>query len=496
MARGADGVRRQRPLGRQLPATRNARYLYTVEAWRDLFASGGVEVRKKHDAGAADRARAERGPPADRARRRRRAGDDAEALAALLKGWRRTATTTAAARTSCSARSVRALMAPAGSAPDLLALRARARGGRRPHRRRLRRLVRAVPALAERRPGRHGTFDDVIARAALCPRPGLRRALLPADPPDRPHESQGPQQQPEGAARTIRAAPMPSARPKAGTTRSIPSSARSTISRRLVAAAARATASRSRSTSPSSARPTIPGSRSTRSGSTGARTARIKYAENPPKKYEDIVNVHFYRRCASRRSGSRCATSCCSGSAGRQDLPGRQSAHQAVPVLGVADPRGPGPASRRDLPRRGVHAAEDDAAPGQARLHPVLHLLHVAQHQAGADRVSDRADADEAARVHAAELLRQHAGYQPAFPADQRPAGLPDPPRARGHARAATTASTTASSCARRRRSRARRNISTREKYRDQGLGLGPARATSATTSRSSTASGARTRRC
>ena len=26
-----------------------------------------------------------------------------------------------------------------------------------------------------------------------------------------------------------------------------------------------------------------------------ARTARIKYAENPPKKYEDIVNVHFYR---------------------------------------------------------------------------------------------------------------------------------------------------------------------------------------------------------
>ena len=33
------------------PLTRNTRYLYTVEAWRDLFASWRVEVTKKHDAG-------------------------------------------------------------------------------------------------------------------------------------------------------------------------------------------------------------------------------------------------------------------------------------------------------------------------------------------------------------------------------------------------------------------------------------------------------------
>ena len=47
---------------------------------------------------------------------------------------------------------------------------------------------------------------------------------------------------------------------------------------------------------------------------TGGPTARIHYAENPPKKYEDIVNVDFYGRRDPRRCGGRCATSCCSGS--------------------------------------------------------------------------------------------------------------------------------------------------------------------------------------
>jgi hypothetical protein len=41
------------------------------------------------------------------------------------------------------------------------------------------------PALADRRSGRHGTFDDVIARLPRDPRDGLRRPLFPADPSDR-----------------------------------------------------------------------------------------------------------------------------------------------------------------------------------------------------------------------------------------------------------------------------------------------------------------------
>ena len=48
------------------------------------------------------------------------------------------------------------------------------------------------------------------------------------------------------------------------------------------------------STSPSSARPTIPGSRQHPEWFDWRPDGTIKYAENPPKKYQDIVNVDFY----------------------------------------------------------------------------------------------------------------------------------------------------------------------------------------------------------
>ena len=47
----------------------------------------------------------------------------------------------------------------------------------------------------------------------------------------------------------------------------------------------------------------------------------------------------------------------------RADLPGRQPPHQAGGVLGVAAAGDPPYRPRRDLPRRGVHAAGDDADP-------------------------------------------------------------------------------------------------------------------------------------
>ena len=51
--------------------------------------------------------------------------------------------------------------------------------------------------------------------------------------------------------------------------------------------------SRSPWTSPCSAPRTTPGSTSTRSGSRTGPTARIAYAENPPKKYQDIYPLNF-----------------------------------------------------------------------------------------------------------------------------------------------------------------------------------------------------------
>ena len=85
----------------------------------------------------------------------------------------------------------------------------------------------------------------------------------------------------------------------------------------------------------------------------------------------------------------------------RAHFPRRQSAHQAVCVLGMADRASAPRPSRRHFPGRGVHPAENHASAGQARLHAVVHLFHLAQHQAGVDRVFHRADA----RIRAANTF-------------------------------------------------------------------------------------------
>ncbi len=76
----------------------------------------------------------------------------------------------------------------------------------------------------------------------------------------------------------------------------------------------------------------------------------IRYAENPPKKYEDIVNVDFYGEgavpdlwLALRDAVLHWAEE------GVRHLPGRQPAHQALALLGMDDRRYPRALSRRDF---------------------------------------------------------------------------------------------------------------------------------------------------
>ena len=89
--------------------------------------------------------------------------------------------------------------------------------------------------------------------------------------------------------------------------------------------------------------------------------------------------------------------------------------------------------------------------------------------KAGAARVLHRADADRAARVHAAEPLRQHAGHPPRVPADRRTPRVRGAPRFSRRRSARATASTAASSCARTcRSSRAPRSTSTRRSTRSR----------------------------
>ncbi len=116
----------------------------------------------------------------------------------------------------------------------------------------------------------------------------------------------------------------------------------------------------------------------------------------------------------------------------RADLPRRQPPHQTRALLGTRDRRGQPHRPRRDLPRRGVHPPRDDAHPGPDRLPAVLHLLHLAQHQAGTDGVPHRTLRGRRL-LHAAQLLRQHPRHPARLPPARRPARLRGPRRPRRH---------------------------------------------------------------
>jgi starch synthase (maltosyl-transferring) len=162
---------------------------------------------------------------------------------------------------------------------------------------------------------------------------------------------------------------------------------------------ARALASRSRWTSRSSARPTTRGSSRHPDWFRHRPDGSVQYAENPPKKYQDIYPFDFETEagatCGSRWQGVFEHWIAQGVRIFRVDNPHTKAF--AFWEWAIADVRARTPGG--DLPVRGVHAAQGDAPAGQARLHAVLHLLHLAQHQAGADRVLHRADARGRARV-------------------------------------------------------------------------------------------------
>ena len=150
----------------------------------------------------------------------------------------------------------------------------------------------------------------------------------------------------------------------------------------------------------------------------------IKYAENPPKKYQDIYNFNWDTP-AWRELWEEWLRVMLVWVAGRREgVPDRQPAHQAVPVLGVAD--------------REVHEVDRDVIflaeaftrravmreLGKLGFDAVLHVLHVEELALGADRVRQRARVGPGERVLPAELLRQHAGHPARLPPARRAAGV------------------------------------------------------------------------
>ena len=121
------------------------------------------------------------------------------------------------------------------------------------------------------------------------------------------------------------------------------------------------------------------------------------------------------------------------GRARRHRLPRRQPAHEAGAVLGVADRRGAGAASRGDLPRRGVHPAVDDDDAREGRIRPELHVLHLEEHE-GRAAASTSASSLAWSSFYRPNAFVEHAGHPPRVPAAGRPAGVRGAARAGGDA--------------------------------------------------------------
>ena len=276
----------RRPLGRRVPGRRRrALAQWTIEAWVDVFAGWRDELARKVDVGQTDLSgepsRGRRAP----ARRRRATPTDAADRATLEAA-------AAAHRERRARRARRSTPRSREIVERVAAALARPRRCRAPYEidvdrvlGALRLLVRALPALVGRLQGRRG--------AAPAPRRArLRRPLPAADPPDRRHEPQGPQQharrrprrpgQPVGDRRRDR-------RPR----RDPPRARHARGLRRPRRRRRRSTASTSRSTSRSTCSADHPWLKEHPEWFNRRPDGTLKYAENPPKKYQDIYNVNW-----------------------------------------------------------------------------------------------------------------------------------------------------------------------------------------------------------
>ena len=191
----------------------------------------------------------------------------------------------------------------------------------------------------------------------------------------------------------------------------------------------------------------------------------IKFAENPPKKYEDIVNVDFYN-------------------------PDREGLwtelrdvvlfwiDQGVRTFRVDNPHTK-PVPFWEWMIREVKARCPDAVfLAEAFTRPkMMRALAKAGFTQSYTYFTWRNTKGELTEyltelthgsgqgIFPAEFLRQHARHPAGVPAGGRAAGVPHPARAGRHACRRATASITGSNCARTRRSRAARNIIHSEKY-------------------------------
>ena len=415
---------------RRFAPKRVGRHLYTIEAWRDDYASLVHEISVKHKAGV------------DIALELTEARQYLEAVNAKAVPCNTTALGKALQilHGDDAEASVQALSAPA-TVKAVAASAERAFRVQHPPlpldverpQAEICKLVRAVSALAVRRrqSPRHVRRRDRPPRRH--PRDGFRRPLLPADPSHRREEPQGPQQHADARARRSRQS-LCDRQPR-GRARCDPSAARHARGfppARRGGARERA-GDRARLRDPVLAGSSVAAA-SIRTGSSGGRTAR---SSTPRTRRRSIRTSSTSISTAAIRPacGPRCATSCCSGPS------------KGVRIFRVDNPH------TKPLPFwqwmiADVRARYPDViflSEAFTRPKMMYRLAKVGFSQSYTyftwrntkqelDRLSDRADHDRGEGILPAALLRQHARHQSVLPADLRPARLSHPRGARRNA--------------------------------------------------------------
>jgi len=275
------------------PLLENTRYVYTLEAWRDLFASWRIEVTKKHDAGLRIDLELTEGREIVAKSAAEAEGDDKaflERLLAEIDGHK-------------------------GESGELLALmldeRVRAVMARSGLRTNLSRYERELELWVDRTaaacsawyelfprsmshdPKRHGTFDDVVRMLPYVREMGFDVLYFPPIHPIGRSNRKGrnnsltPGPDDPGSPYAIGAAEggHKAIHPELGTEEDF---------RRLVGAAHRHGLEIALDFAIQCS-PDHPWIKQHPEWFDWRPDGTIKFAENPPKKYEDIVNVHFYR---------------------------------------------------------------------------------------------------------------------------------------------------------------------------------------------------------
>jgi starch synthase (maltosyl-transferring) len=275
------------------PLTRNCRWIYTIEAWRDQFASWCAEVSKKHDAGQPLDLELREGLALVERTAAETAGSDREALDRLLDRLRAREGDHGGMLATMLSEATLALMGRAGL-----------RTNRSRYERELAvvvdRTAAAFAAWYELMPRsqagdahRHGTFDDVIARLPYIRGLGFDVLYFPPIHPigrtNRKGRNNSLTPQPDDPG-----SPYAIGSEEGGHTALHPELGGFEAFERLVAAAHEHGLELAIDFAIQCA-PDHPWIKEHPEWFDWRPDGTIRYAENPPKKYEDIVNVHFYR---------------------------------------------------------------------------------------------------------------------------------------------------------------------------------------------------------